>query len=130
VAEPIILPDTSIPIDYFRKKDKTKTAFVRLADRHSQFFISSITEYEIRSGINSEQESFWEEVLGQIEVIPFDSRTVSVATAINRALKKKSKQIAIPDLFIAATAVAMQVPLATLNRKHFDRIDGLILADL
>lgn len=130
MADQIILLDTSIPIDYFRKKDKSKTAFVRLADHYTQFFMSAITEYEIRSGINPAQESFWEEVLEQIEVIPFDSKVVSVATDINRALKRKSKQIAIPDLFIAATAVSLKVPLATLNRKHFDRIDGLSLADL
>jgi predicted nucleic acid-binding protein len=130
MADQITLLDTSILIDYFRKKDKSKTAFVRLADDYTQFFMSAITEYEIRSGINPDQESFWEQILGQIEVIPFDSKTVSVATAINRDLKKKSKQIAIPDLFIAATAVAAKVPLATLNRKHFDRIDDLTLADL
>ena len=130
MAGQIILLDTSILIDFFRKKDKSKTAFVQLADHYTQFFISAITEYEIRSGINPEQETFWEEVLGQIEVVPFDSQIVSVATDINRALKRKNKQIAIPDLFIAATAVAVKVPLATFNRKHFDRIEGLTLADL
>lgn len=130
MAGQIILLDTSIPVDYFRKKDKTRSAFVQLADRYSQFCISAITEYEIRSGINPEQETFWEKVLGQIEVLPFDSKIVSVAADINRALKKKSKQIAIPDLFIAATAVAVKIPLATLNRKHFDRIETLTLADL
>jgi len=30
-------------------------------------------------------------------------------------------------LFIAATAIANGLPLATLNRKHFDPIEGLKL---
>jgi len=42
-----------------------------------------------------------------------------------RELKLKRKQIEIADLFIAATAVAHNFPFATLNRKHFDRIDRL-----
>jgi tRNA(fMet)-specific endonuclease VapC len=92
MAGQIILLDTSIPIDYFRKKDKSKTVFVQLANYYTQFFISAITEYEIRSGIKPEQETFWEEVLGQLEVIPFDSKIVAVATDINRLLKRKSKQ--------------------------------------
>jgi len=31
------------------------------------------------------------------------------------------------DLFIAATAVVNELPLATLNRKHFESVDGLKL---
>ena len=130
MAGQIILLDTSIAIDYFRKKDKSKTLFVQLANYYTQFFISAITEYEIRSGIKPEQETFWEEVLGQLEVIPFDSKIVAAATEINRLLKRKSKQTAIPDLFIAATAVENKIPLATLNRKHFERIESLELAEL
>lgn len=130
MAGQIILLDTSIAIDYFRKKDKSKTLFVQLANYYTQFFISAITEYEIRSGIKPEQETFWEEVLGQLEVISFDSQIVATATEINRLLKRKSKQIAIPDLFIAATAVKNKMPLATLNRKHFERIESLKLAEL
>ncbi len=130
MAGQIILLDTSIAIDYFRKKDKSKTLFVQLANYYTQFFISAITEYEIRSGIKPEQEAFWEEVLGQLEVIPFDSKIVAVATEINGLLKRKSKQIAIPDLFMAATAVENKMPLATLNRKHFERIESLKIAEL
>jgi len=47
------------------------------------------------------------------------------SVTINSALKKKRKQIDIADLFIAATAVAHNLPLATLNEKHFNRIDIL-----
>lgn len=49
--------------------------------------------------------------------MPFDEISVDTAVAINRALKKKRKQIEIADLFIAATAVAYNFPLATLNKK-------------
>jgi len=31
------------------------------------------------------------------------------------------------DLFIAATAKNQNLSIATLNKKHFDRIDGLTI---
>lgn len=129
MAGKIILLDTSIPIDYFRKRDKSKTVFLKLADSYDQFCISAITEYEILSGINAEQEAFWKTLLQQLVVIPFDSKAVLIATEMNRELKRKRKQIALPDLFIAATAAANQLPIATLNRKHFERIDSIVIVD-
>ena len=64
-------------------------------------------------------------MLQAITVIPFDEPTVDKAVDINTNLKRKRKQIAIADLFIAATAISHNLPFATLNRKHFDRIDEL-----
>ena len=40
---------------------------------------------------------------------------------------RKRKLIDTADLFIAATAIANKLPFATLNRKHFERIDGLAI---
>jgi tRNA(fMet)-specific endonuclease VapC len=62
-----------------------------------------------------------------VEVLPFDKESANVAVQINNTLKRKRKQIDIADLFIAATAISNKLPLATLNSKHFERIDSLIL---
>jgi tRNA(fMet)-specific endonuclease VapC len=62
-----------------------------------------------------------------ITIIPFDEISVDTAVTINSALKKKRKQIDLADLFIAATAVAHGLSIATLNKKHFDRIDTLTI---
>jgi len=40
-------------------------------------------------------------------------------------LKAKNKLIDAPDILIAGTAMRNNLPLATLNRKHFERINGL-----
>jgi tRNA(fMet)-specific endonuclease VapC len=45
-------------------------------------------------------------------------------------LKQKSKLIEIPDLFIGATAKAHSLKLATLNERHFSRIEGLELISI
>ena len=47
---------------------------------------------------------------------------------MNEALKRTSNQIESADLFIAATASVNNLPIATLNSKHFVRIADLKLA--
>ena len=71
------------------------------------------------------QLTFWDKIFQQISVIPFDESCVDTAIQLNANLKHKRKQIDIADLFIAATAVTHNYKFATINKKHFDRIDEL-----
>ena len=48
-----------------------------------------------------------------------------MARKIARQLKRNRKQLDTPDILIAATTLVNGLPLATLNRNHFERIDGL-----
>lgn len=125
MADKIILVDTSILIDYYRKTDKENSVWIALVRQGYSFSISAITKYEIYSGATQNQLTFWDSILQAVTIIPFDEVTVNTAVTINNALKRKRKQIDLADLFIAATAVAHHLSFATLNRKHFDRIDTL-----
>jgi len=129
MADSIVLADTSILIDYFRKTDKANSKLIALFDQGYDFSISAITLYEIYSGATSVQLPFWTSVLARTKVLPFDQAVAQTAVDINNALKRKRKQIGMADLFIAATAVSNSLPLATLNTKHFDRIDGLAIIE-
>jgi tRNA(fMet)-specific endonuclease VapC len=60
-------------------------------------------------------------------VLPFDSLSVTEAVRIYQSLKAVNQLISLPDIFIAATAIANELPLLTLNRKHFERVDHLKL---
>jgi len=121
----VIMVDTSILIDYFRKTDKTKSEWIQLVRQGYSFAISSITKYEIYTGAIESQLDFWNKILLSVKVIPFDENTVDVAVQINKILKRNRKQIDIADLFIASTAMVNKMPFATLNKKHFNRIEGL-----
>jgi len=129
MADKIVLADTSILIDLFRKSDKTNSKFVQLALQGYQFQISAISEYEVYSGATISQLPFWDDLLEKINVLPFDKNVVQQAVIINRQLKLKRKQIDLADLFIAATAITNNLPFATLNRKHFERIDTLNIVE-
>ena len=56
-----------------------------------------------------------------------DSNCIQQAVSIHKALKRKNKMIEIPDLLIAATALTHQLPIATINKKHFERVEGLLI---
>jgi predicted nucleic acid-binding protein len=121
--------DTSILIDFYRKTNKDNSIWLGLVRQGYEFAISAITKYEIYSGANQNQIEFWDKVLEAITVIPFNEAVVDTAVNINNGLKRKRKQIDIADLFIAATAITYNLPFSTLNRKHFERIDGLTIAE-
>lgn len=126
----MICLDTSILIDFFRKEKKENSLFFRLTQQYRIFTVSVITEYEIFVGSNQEQQEFWENFFSRIVVLPFDSASSQVAVQIFKDLKAKNKLIEIPDILIAATAMQNNLPLATTNLKHFDRIEGLELVSL
>ena len=129
MADKVILVDTSILIDYYRKTNKENSAWIGLIDRGYEFAVSAITKYELYSGATQSQIEFWNSILVAIPVIPFDESCVDTAVQINSALKRKRKQIDLADLFIAATAMNQNLSIATLNKKHFDRIDGLTIVE-
>ena len=127
MAEKTVVVDTSIWIDFFRKVDKSKTRLVELSLQYSEIAIASVTEFEIYSGGTLQQLPFWTGLLTEVIVLPFDSKAAHIAVNVQRELKRQRKSIEKADLFIAATAIANNLPLDTLNRKHFDKIGQLTL---
>ena len=128
MAKKIVLADTSLLIDFFRKSDKSKSQLISLIREGYTFCICVITEYEIYSGATESQLDYWQEFLRKIDVIHLDQSAVK-AVNINNQLKAKRKQIDLADLFIAAIAISNDLPVATLNKKHFSRIESLLLVE-
>mgnify|MGYP000916740982 FL=1 len=125
----LILLDTSILIDFFRKKDKSKSKFYSLTTKYKLFAVSVITEYEIFTGASDSTFEYWNIFFDQVMVLPLDRIATQNAIKIFKQLKHDNKLIEIPDLLIGSTAIANKIKLATLNRKHFERIEGLVIID-
>lgn len=62
----IICLDTSILIDFFRKKKKEYSVLYELSQKYVTFATSVITEYEIFTGSTKEQQVFFFAVSGVI----------------------------------------------------------------
>jgi len=89
----IVLADTSVLIDFFRKTDKSNSYLISILRKGYSFSISAITEYAIYTGAIGEQKLYWQDFLKIVKVLPFDKDAVKVAVEINEALKRKRKQI-------------------------------------
>ena len=94
-------------------------------NRFNLFSVSIVTVYEIMIGTKPEQTGFWDLFFDKITILPFDKIVNDRAVSITKQLKATNKLIEVPDIFIAATSLAHSIPLATLNFKHFERIQGL-----
>ncbi len=60
-----------------------------------------------------------------LPVLPFDDNVSRKAAEIYHKLRLKNKMIGFRDIFIAATCIVFDMPLKTLNKKHFIRIEAL-----
>jgi len=64
------------------------------------------------------------------EILSLSEDCARKAAEVFKQLKSSGRLIGIRDIFIAATAIVNQCPLATLNIKDFDRIKELRLHPL
>jgi tRNA(fMet)-specific endonuclease VapC len=55
MAGRLIMIDTSVLIDFYRKVDKTNTFWIALVRQGFEFAVSAITKYEIYSGATNSQ---------------------------------------------------------------------------
>lgn len=123
-----MIVDTSVIIQHIRTKDKFSTVFYRYI-KQSNIFISSVTSYELYIGATTiEKEDSVDPLLQGIEVLPFTDLIAVKAAEIFLQLKAKNQLIEFRDIFIAATCITHNLPIATLNKKHFERIEGLAIA--
>ncbi len=126
----MILVDTSILIDYFRKQNKEKTILYQLFSENEDLAISVITKYELMLGSNPQQDFFWIALLQKVNVISLDESIIDETVRIKKQLKTNNQEIGLADMLIAATAKFHQFKLATLNINHFKRVNQLQILEI
>ena len=92
-----ILLDTGILIDYFRKKDKSKSILFKLSLESFHFHVSAVTQYEILLGATDSQIEFWTIFFDKVQVLPFDQNSALAASVIYKQLKSENKLIDIAE---------------------------------
>jgi tRNA(fMet)-specific endonuclease VapC len=117
--------DTGIFIEHLRAKDKLKTSLYNLPS-DTELFISSVSLYELYMGATTpEKENDIKLITEDLSVLPFSDFVAVEAAKIYHRLRLSNKMIEFRDIFIAATCLINDLPLVTLNKKHFARIKGL-----
>jgi tRNA(fMet)-specific endonuclease VapC len=60
-----------------------------------------------------------------IEVLSLSEKVARKAAEIYHQLRQSNQMIEFRDIFIGATCIVNDLPIKTLNGKHFSRINGL-----
>jgi len=117
--------DTSVFIEHLRAKDKFKTILYNLPS-NVELFVSPVSLYELYMGATtSEKENDIKLITEDLAILPFNEFVALEAANIYHGLRLNNKMIEFRDIFIASTCLVNNLPLVTLNRKHFARIKGL-----
>ncbi|MEM9887934.1 MAG: type II toxin-antitoxin system VapC family toxin [Bacteroidota bacterium] len=122
-----VVADTTIFIEHLRATKKEKTKLFKLVNE-VELYTSAITVYKLLMGAKTEQKK--QDVFLLVEdipILPFDYEASLKAAEIFHYLRTSNKLIEFRDIFIGAICLANNLPVATINRKHFERIKGLEL---
>lgn len=123
----MILADTDVLIDSLRGKEPSRS---RVAGELEQDTLatSSITVFELTSGARSDKQAdSIADLLAVLRVLPFDTRAAQAAADVRRHLEGSGQPIGMADYLIAGIAVSRSIPLMTRNRRHFERVPGILL---
>ena len=124
-----VVLDTSFLIDHERGR--------RELPAEEDLVIAAITASELLHGVHRAgvghrpaREAFVEGVLAAIPMIPFTLPIARVHARLWAELAAKRRTFGAHDLIVAATAVALDWPLVTLDRRGFVGVPGLRLHQL
>lgn len=116
--------DTTIFIEHLRKSNRANSLLSQLP-LGTPIYVSVITVYELWAGatdISKKQDV--ELILSSVNVLSIDENVAEVAARIYQQIGK-GNFIGTADTLIAATALYHNLPVKTLNIKHFTRVEGL-----
>ena len=119
-----LLIDTDVLIDYLRDYPD---AVSYVEAQRERLLISVVTVAELYAGVREgEERSRLERFLRAFAIIPLDQR-LAVQGGLYRRDYSRSHNVRLADALIAATATQRQVPLVTLNQKHFPMLQDVLV---
>jgi predicted nucleic acid-binding protein len=124
--EDIVL-DTDILIDFLRNKKEAVTLVGKL--KNENIATTAINAFELFWGAHKvkTQLELVERLLNSLTLLDTSRESMREAGSIAAALDSKGVQTNVGDLLIAGICRVNKYALATNNKKHFSRIEGLRL---
>lgn len=114
--------DTDVIIQLLNKRDDGKVARL-FEDPAKNLAVSAITAFELR--LRTDNHEPVEELLRDLEILPFDGNVSTVSAVISRKLKKNGTPVDYRDVFTAGCCIHFGYSLLTNNRADFTKISEL-----
>ncbi len=128
----IFMLDTDI-CSYIMKGAPKELSDALITHGDDTICISVITYAELMFGVLNRQsrklEKKLEQFLALVHVMDWSDSAARQYAEIRLYLERKGNPIGNMDILIAAAAIAMDAKLVTNNRKHFENIPNLKIAD-
>ncbi len=126
-----VILDTSVLIEAERQGSQIQ----QFAENRKEevFGLSVISASELLHGIHRadsikrrlKRSAFVEKVIELFPIYPFEISAARIYAELWSDLSKKGLQIGAHDLIIGSTALSLGFSVATYNKRHFERIEGL-----
>lgn len=128
------LLDTDVLSLYLRQGDSAIVDHCRrYIQRYGHLTLSILTYYEVVSGLcyrdARKQLDAFHRFIARNAVLPLTERSAALAAERYGQLRQRGTPVDDIDLLIAGIALEHGLVLVTRNRRHFERIEGLTLAD-
>lgn len=126
MADGLVVVDADLVIDFLRGAEPGASRVVRwLSDRSLR--LSAVTAFELRlgGGFLPRQPQI-EGLIGR-RTLPLDAAGALQAGRVFVALRAEGRGIDVKDALQAGICLRFDLPLATRNRRHFERVPGLRL---
>jgi tRNA(fMet)-specific endonuclease VapC len=101
-----------------------------------QFEVAAITVAELWHGVErattvhrAKRQAYIEKALDAVRIIPYTERTAREHARLWADLESTGRMIGDYDLIIAATALERGSDVATLNKRHFSAVKGLVVIE-
>ena len=127
MGENLIL-DTTFLVDYERENARGRPGRAQafLEERETaRLYITFTVAGEMAVGASLSERHTWETFLAPFYILPSSPDVSWEYARAFRHLEKNGQLIGANDLWIAATALAHDMPLVTANHKDFVRVPGL-----
>jgi tRNA(fMet)-specific endonuclease VapC len=124
----LVVVDTDLVIDYLRGKGPGAAGIRRLISER-RLRLTAITAFELRLGTDFHPRSRDIQALLHRRTYPLTPAAALFGGEVAAELRAAGTPIGFADCLQAGVCLQYDLPFATRNRKHLDRIDGLTILD-
>jgi tRNA(fMet)-specific endonuclease VapC len=126
MADGVVVADTDLVIDFLRSAEPGAARVERwLQDRRLR--LTAVTAFELRLGADFIGRQPQIDLLLHRRTLPLDALAGLEAGKIFVALRAEGRGIDVKDALQAGICLRFDLPFATRNLRHFERVPGLRL---
>jgi tRNA(fMet)-specific endonuclease VapC len=126
VADGLLIADTDLVIDFLQGADPG-SSLIEGWLRTDRLRLTAITAFELRLGSDFLTRKTSIDSLLTRRTLPLDALGALLAGEIYADLASRGEGIGLRDALLAGVCRRFDLPLATRNVRHFDRVAGLRL---